>query len=136
MADAAAATVDASGRPPRQGDSDEGTALLLDDPSYDRWGAMISTGEALFDRHSWWPRPALLDVRTTLWTALAPRPPVTEASTRPASRPSLFADAGMTILRDLDVGPSSDTPSARAPEIWCRCDHGPLGFLSVAAHGH
>ena len=22
------------------------------------------------------------------------------------------------------------------PEIWCRCDGGPLGFLSIAAHGH
>jgi len=135
MADAAAAIVDETLRPPRQGDSDEGTALLLDDPSYDRWGAVVSTGDALFGRRTWWPRPALLDVRTTLWTALAPRPPVTEASTRPASRPSLFADAGMAILRDLDVQPA-DTTSARAPEIWCRCDHGPLGFLSVAAHGH
>ena len=135
MADAAAAIVDERLRPPRQGDSDEGTALLLDDPSYDRWGAVVSTGEALFGRLTWWPRPALMDVRTTLWTALAPRPPLTEVSTRPASRPSLFADAGMAILRDLDVRPA-DTTSARAPEIWCRCDHGPLGFLSVAAHGH
>ncbi|MGW6417770.1 heparinase II/III family protein, partial [Streptomyces sp. NPDC055055] len=40
-----------------------------------------------------------------------------------ASRPSHFADAGMTILR--------------APgEIWCRCDGGPHGFLSIAAHAH
>ena len=135
MVDATAAIVDERLRPPRQGDSDEGTALLLDDPSYDRWGAVVSTGDALFGRCSWWPRPARMDVRTTLWTALAPRPLLTEASTRPASRPSLFADAGMAILRDLDVRPA-DTTSARAPEIWCRCDHGPLGFLSVAAHGH
>jgi hypothetical protein len=21
-------------------------------------------------------------------------------------------------------------------EIWCRCDHGPHGFLSIAAHAH
>jgi hypothetical protein len=41
----------------------------------------------------------------------------------------------MAILRDHDVR-SADTTSAGAPEIWCRCDHGPLGFLSVAAHGH
>ncbi|MGA6221705.1 heparinase II/III family protein, partial [Streptomyces umbrinus] len=42
---------------------------------------------------------------------------------RPASRPGHFADAGMTILR----GPA---------EIWCRCDGGPHGFLSIAAHAH
>jgi hypothetical protein len=41
----------------------------------------------------------------------------------------------MAILRDVDVR-SADATSAGAPEIWCRCDHGPLGFLSVAAHGH
>jgi len=135
MADAAAAIVDDTLRPPRQGDSDEGTALLLDDPGYDRWGGVVSTGAALFGRRPWWPRPAHMDVRTTLWTALAPRRPIAEESPRPASRPSLFADAGMAILRDHDVR-AADATSANAPEIWCRCDHGPLGFLSVAAHGH
>jgi uncharacterized heparinase superfamily protein len=43
--------------------------------------------------------------------------------TRPASRPAHFADAGMTVLR----GPDG---------IWCRCDGGPHGFLSIAAHAH
>jgi len=42
---------------------------------------------------------------------------------RPARRPGHFADAGLTILR----GPE---------EIWCRCDGGPHGFLSIAAHAH
>jgi hypothetical protein len=39
------------------------------------------------------------------------------------------------ILRDLDVRTRRYDLGA-CPEIWCRCDHGPLGFLSVAAHGH
>ncbi|CAM5456719.1 hypothetical protein SANTM175S_04109 [Streptomyces antimycoticus] len=43
--------------------------------------------------------------------------------TRPPSRPGHFADAGLTVLR----GPG---------EIWCRCDGGPHGFLSIAAHAH
>ncbi|MGC0374235.1 alginate lyase family protein [Streptomyces sp. SAI-229] len=47
----------------------------------------------------------------------------TTAVSRPASRPAHFADAGMTILR----GPE---------KIWCRCDGGPHGFLSIAAHAH
>jgi len=135
MADAAAAIVDETLRPPRQGDSDEGTALLLDDPSYDRWGAVLSTGAALFGCPTWWPRLALPDVRTSLWTALAPGRPLTGDRPRPASRPSLFADAGMAILRD-HAARISRKPAAGVPEIWCRCDHGPLGFLSVAAHGH
>ncbi|MEU3100193.1 alginate lyase family protein [Streptomyces griseoflavus] len=45
------------------------------------------------------------------------------AVTRPASRPDHFADAGLTVLR----GPGG---------IWCRCDGGPHGFLSIAAHAH
>ncbi|NSC25102.1 heparinase [Streptomyces albus subsp. chlorinus] len=45
------------------------------------------------------------------------------AVARPARRPDHFADAGMTILR----GPEG---------IWCRCDGGPHGFGSIAAHAH
>ena len=46
---------------------------------------------------------------------------------RPERRPSRFADAGITLLR---------TDGERDPEIWCRCDGGPHGFLSIAAHAH
>ncbi len=38
-----------------------------------------------------------------------------------------FADAGLVLLR---------TPPEDGPEIWCRCDGGPHGFLSIAAHAH
>ena len=34
---------------------------------------------------------------------------------------------GSTLLR---------TAGGQAPEIWCRCDGGPHGFLSIAAHAH
>ena len=33
----------------------------------------------------------------------------------------------MTLLR---------TDDEQNPEIWCRCDGGPHGFLSIAAHAH
>ena len=33
----------------------------------------------------------------------------------------------MAILRDLD---------GRPDELWCRADHGPHGYLSIAAHAH
>ena len=45
----------------------------------------------------------------------------------PRERPWRFADAGTTLLR---------TTSRQAPEIWCRCDGGPHGYLSIAAHAH
>ncbi|NKQ55755.1 heparinase [Amycolatopsis sp. K13G38] len=120
MTDALASIVDEQLRPPRQGDADDGHGLVLD--TADRWESLLATGELLFGRLDWWPRARVADVRTPLLTALVrgnePRP----AGDRPVERPHHFADAGMTILRD---GP-----------VWCRCDGGPHGFLSIAAHAH
>ncbi|WP_406432928.1 alginate lyase family protein [Streptomyces sp. NBC_01589] len=121
MTDALAAIVDSRLRPPRQGDADDGHGLVVDGAGTDRWGSLLATGNAVFGRLAWWPAVTGTDVRTPLLAALI-RPAV-PAVTRPASRPAHFADAGMTILR----GPA---------EIWCRCDGGPHGFLSIAAHGH
>jgi hypothetical protein len=125
MVDSAAALVDERLQPPRQGDSDEGRGLLLDAPAANRWPSLLATGAALFGPLDWWPR-ADSGVSSALIGALAgpPRP----AAGRPATRPSRFADAGTTILRT--------DPEPGSPEIWCRCDGGPHGFLSIAAHAH
>ncbi|MFI5620330.1 alginate lyase family protein [Streptomyces sp. NPDC051567] len=121
MTDALAAVVDGRLRPPRQGDADDGHGLVVDGAGTDRWASLLATGEAVFGRLAWWPTVTGTDVRTPLLAALIR--PTAPAVTRPASRPAHFADAGMTILR----GPA---------EIWCRCDGGPHGFLSIAAHAH
>ena len=125
MTDVLAAIVDVRGRPPRQGDADDGHGLLLDGPDYDRWAALLATGAALFGPASWWPAGQDRDARTVLWTPLATRP--LPGGVRPARRPSLFPDAGMALLRDTD---------GRIDELWCRVDHGPHGYLSIAAHAH
>ncbi|WP_369374455.1 alginate lyase family protein [Streptomyces sp. cg36] len=126
MTDALAAVVDNRLRPPRQGDADDGYGLVVDGAGTDRWGSLLATGGAVFGRLAWWPRVPGTDVRTPLLAALV-RPygkaGSVPAVTRPASRPGHFADAGLTVLR----GPG---------EIWCRCDGGPHGFLSIAAHAH
>ncbi|MEU1492386.1 alginate lyase family protein [Streptomyces sp. NPDC005776] len=121
MTDALAAVVDGRLRPPRQGDADDGHGLVVDGAGTDRWASLLATGDAVFGRLDWWPTVSGTDVRTPLLAALIR--PTAPAVTRPASRPAHFADAGMTILR----GPG---------EIWCRCDGGPHGFLSIAAHAH
>ncbi|GAA2649950.1 alginate lyase family protein [Streptomyces aculeolatus] len=126
MTDALAAVVDGRLRPPRQGDADDGHGLVVDGAGTDRWASLLATGDALFGRLAWWPAVPAADVRTPLLAALV-RPYATKeagpAPARPASRPDHFADAGLTILR----GPGG---------IWCRCDGGPHGFLSIAAHAH
>ncbi|MEU6819774.1 alginate lyase family protein [Streptomyces atriruber] len=126
MTDALAAVVDDRLRPPRQGDADDGHGLVVDGTGTDRWASLLATGDAVFGSLSWWPEATGSDVRTPLLAALIKPYAKGDAApsvTRPASRPGHFADAGMTILR----GPG---------EIWCRCDGGPHGFLSIAAHAH
>jgi len=122
MADSAAALVDERLRPPRQGDSDEGRVLLLDAPAANRWPSLLTLAEALVGRLAWWPRPPA-DVGSSLIGALVGARRTIEG--RPGQRPSRFADAGTTLLRTTGEN-----------EIWCRCDGGPHGYLSIAAHAH
>jgi hypothetical protein len=124
MSDSMAALVDERGQPPRQGDSDEGRVVLLDAPEHNRWPMLIALGDALFGRLDWWPATVPGACSVLAGALLGTRP---EIPGRPAQRPSRFADAGITILR---------TAGGESPEIWCRCDGGPHGFLSIAAHAH
>ena len=125
MADVMAALVDDRVQPPRQGDSDEGRVVLLDAPAHNRWPALLSLGDGVFGRLGWWPSVAP-DAGAVFAGALLGGG-VQEVAGRPSARPDRFADAGLTILR-TDPGDS--------PELWCRCDGGPHGFLSIAAHAH
>ena len=125
MTDSAAALADGRARAPRQGDGDDGRALLLDAPvPGGGWPSLLALGDALFGRLDWWP-PVTASVASTLTGALAGAP--RDIPARPGQRPSRFADAGVTLLR---------TNGTQAPEIWCRLDGGPHGFLSIAAHAH
>jgi hypothetical protein len=126
MTDALAAVVDDRLRPPRQGDADDGHGLVVDGAGTDRWASLLNTGDAVFGRLAWWPEVTGTDVRTPLLASLIQpyaKSGTGRAVSRPASRPAHFADAGLTVLR----GPGG---------IWCRCDAGPHGFLSIAAHAH
>jgi Heparinase II/III-like protein/Heparinase II/III N-terminus len=124
LVDSGAALLDQRLRPPRQGDDDEGRAILLDAPAPNRWPLLIALGGALFGRLDWWP-PTAATASSSIINALAPR--TRDIAGRPGERPSRFADAGITLLR---------ANGGQAPEIWCRCDGGPHGYLSIAAHAH
>ena len=124
MIDSAAALLDQCLRPPRQGDGDDGRALLLDAPAPDSWASLLAIGEALFGRLDWWP-PAAADITSTIISSLARAK--RDIPGRPVTWPSRFADAGITLLRTNGDGDR---------EIWCRCDGGPHGYLGIAAHAH
>jgi hypothetical protein len=126
--DSGAALLDVSLRAPRQGDGDDGRVVLLSAPADNPWPSLLALGEAVFGRLDWWPAVAP-DAASVLVGALArtAREVPREVAGRPDRRPSRFDDAGITILRTDQQGP---------PEIWCRLDGGPHGFLSIAAHAH
>ena len=122
MADSAAALVDERLRPPRQDDSNEGRALLLDAPMANRWPSLLMLAELLVGRLDWWPWPPA-DAGSCIIGALADTRHSIEG--RPAQRPSRFAGTGTTLLRTTGEN-----------EIWCRCDGGPDGHLTIAPHSH
>jgi heparinase II/III-like protein len=139
MADCMAALVDSSGRPPRQGDSDEGRVVLLDAPEHNRWPALLSLAGALTGRLDWWPEvtPTAGGALAALLAPGSGDVPLAGQTGRPSVRPSRFPDAGITILRTgRAAGSAGSAAGDGLPEIWCRCDGGPHGFLSIAAHAH
>jgi hypothetical protein len=123
MLDVVAATVDVRLHAPRQGDGDDGRALVLTPSGDDRWASLLALGAEVFDAPVWWPTPAA-DVTSTLLGSMARRHLQPD---RPERRPAHYDDAGLTIMRSAP---------GDGPEIWCRCDAGPHGFLSIAAHAH
>jgi hypothetical protein len=124
MTDSAAALADERLRPPRQGDDDEGCALLLDAPECGRWPLLLSLGDVIFGRLGWWPPTEASGSSSIIGAMICAR---RDIPGRPVERPYRFTDAGTTLLR---------TAGGRIPEIWCRCDGGPHGYLSIAAHAH
>jgi hypothetical protein len=133
---------DCHGHPPRQGDSDDASGLLLDAPDYERWHDLACLSGAWFGTASQ-QAPSL---RAWLLAPLASPPNLSSPRKRgpssavypekTASWVPAFAgmtpegiprDSGLVILRARRGTPD---------EIWCALDAGPLGYLTIAAHGH
>ena len=99
MLDAGAAIPDATGRPPRQGDGDEGRALVVDDPERDPWATVVVAGAALLGAPTWWP-PFPSSVQASLlrrsWALTSAAPTIGPTTSVPRRGPcrAAFSPAG------------------------------------------
>lgn len=125
-----AALMDVAGNVPMIGDADDGLVVRL--APAETWSpcrSLIATGALLFDRPDLAVKAGALDARTR-WLERDADARFAELLARGPGRfepRRCFAESGYYLLgRDLE------TPE----EIRLLIDAGPLGYLSLAAHGH
>ncbi len=130
MMDFIASLMDARGNVPMIGDADDGYLVRLDqDPDYSPFRSALALGAVLFRRGDFKLKAAALDDKAR-WL-LGPgadaqfRELDCEATRLPMRQ--AFPEGGYYI-----VGSDFDTPR----EIRAVVDAGPLGYTSIAAHGH
>jgi len=129
MMDFIASIMDAGGNVPMFGDADDGYVVRLDhDPAYSPYRSALALGALLFRRGDFKLKAAGLDdkARWLLGAAAAQYDTLDTEATRLPQRQT-FPDGGYYIL-----GAEFDTPN----EIRAVVDAGPLGYTSIAAHGH
>ncbi|MGH8747056.1 MAG: alginate lyase family protein, partial [Burkholderiales bacterium] len=129
MLEFVAAVMDSAGHVPMIGDADDGALVrLARESEFCPWRSLLASGAVLFERGDFKARAERFDdqSRWLLGDAAAQRFAALPATpVLPARR--AFADGGYYVLGQ-DFG---------APrEVKLVADAGPLGYLSIAAHGH
>jgi hypothetical protein len=124
-----ASIMDCAGQVPMIGDADDGYAVALSRaPDFCAYRSLLNTGAVLFEQPGLAAKAGRLDDKTR-WLLgddrRVPGPERNVASHRPVR--TAFREGGYYILGG-DYG-SED-------EIRMAVDAGPLGYLSIAAHGH
>lgn len=125
-----AATMDARGNVPMIGDADDGYVLDLG-PSegFSNYSSLLATGAVLFERPDFAGKAGALDDKTRwiLPDAEKRYAALREGKCNRLDLPRAFPYGGYFVL-----GSALDTPG----EIRIVVDAGPLGFGTIAAHGH
>jgi Heparinase II/III-like protein/Heparinase II/III N-terminus len=124
------AVMDVAGNVPMIGDADDGFAVRLSqEPGFSPYRSLLATGAILFDCPRFATKSGGMDDKTRflLGDGEAWRAPSSPAGERAGGGRREFPEGGYYILgRDLDT----------EDEIRLLVDAGPLGYLSLAAHGH
>jgi hypothetical protein len=131
MIDFLASMTDAAGRLPMIGDADDGYVVkLAPEPGFSAHCSLIATGAVLFDRPDLAVKSGAADGKTVtlLGVRAARRLGQLKERGRAGFKPRRqFTESGYYLL-----GTAFDTPD----EVRILVDAGPLGYLSIAAHGH
>jgi hypothetical protein len=131
MIDFLASMTDVAGRLPMVGDADDGYVVrLAPEPGFSAHGSLIATGAVLFNRADLAAKAGALDGKTAtlLGVEAVRRLAQLKIRGRHRFRPrQQFAESGYYLM-----GTAFDTPD----EVRLLVDAGPLGYLSIAAHGH
>lgn len=131
MIDFLASLTDVAGRLPMMGDADDGHVVrLAAEPGFSAHASLIATGAVLFNRADLAAKAGALDGKTAtlLGVEAVRRLAHLKVRGRHRFRPrQQFAESGYYLL-----GAAFDTPD----EVRLLADAGPLGYLSIAAHGH
>jgi hypothetical protein len=131
MIDFLASMTDVAGRMPMIGDADDGYVVkLAAEPKFSPHMSQIATGAVLFGRADLAAKAGALDSKTAtlLGVEAVRRLAHLKERGRAGFRPRLqFPESGYYLL-----GTAFGTPD----EVRMLVDAGPLGYLSIAAHGH
>src|SRR5919197_903120 len=130
MFDYLASIMDCTGNVPMFGDSDDGCALrLAQEAAFSPYRSLLATGAILFRRGDFKLKSARLDDKTRWLFGAEADSCYAELDAEKTRLPprQAFHDGGYYIL-----GCEFETPN----EIRVLADAGPLGYRSIAAHGH
>ncbi len=131
MIDFLASMTDGAGRLPMVGDADDGYVVkLAQESGFSAHRSQIATGAVLFERPDLAAKAGLADGKTITLLGVESGRRITRLRERGRAgfRPhQQFTEAGYYLL-----GSAFETPD----EVRVLVDAGPLGYLTLAAHGH
>ncbi len=119
--------MDQRGNIPYYGDEDDGKVVFFDSDPPDNFCSLLVSGVILFKNSAWKRRTAAIDNKNLILFGETGREVYEDVAADAPPPPSQFyADEGHFILR----------AASETQETYVHLDAAPLGFLSIAAHGH
>lgn len=120
--------LDVKGNFPRYGDEDDGRVILPDgDAHTNNFASILNTAAILFDKPHWHRLKVSPDIKTELLTMHFDTSKSTHTLNSTPLSSKFYKEEGHFYFKSTDE---------KGKEIYAHFNAAPLGFLSIAAHGH